>query len=281
MFWGGVAGLTLAACATRGSTWINQPLTETDEGEASHFEPPPERRARPSAERYRVRVIGGEEEPEVAREQRIDGERLQGRVLGIFRNTYYDFPSEGEYSGDEVTLFDSRCEPIKAVNKGFHDRVCVQGSGLLSTGTPISFARRDCECAARCPKTDQRICFDALDKLEYPWGRGALGKPITPLLTVAVDDSVIPMQEPIYIPEYDGLPRDPEERSFHDGCFIAQDRGMRVKGRHVDIFTGHSSITLLYNRLVPSNQGVTVVLDSPRCQRAEGVSLSASSSESP
>ena len=55
---------------------------------------------------------------------------------------------------------------------------------------------------------------------------------------------------------------------LHDGCFIAQDRGVRVKGEHVDLFTGHREITALWNRLVPSNRGVTVIVDHPRCARA-------------
>ena len=64
------------------------------------------------------------------------------------------------------------------------------------------------------------------------------------------------------------MPRDPEGRAVHDGCFIAQDRGLKVKGQHIDVFTGHRSVTLLWNRRVPSNRGVTVVVDSPRCSRA-------------
>ncbi len=86
-----------------------------------------------------------------------------------------------------------------------------------------------------------------------------------------MDTSVVPLGTAVYIPEFDGLPRDVERDSFHDGCFIVQDRGVRVKGKHVDVFTGHHAITELWNHLVPSNKGVTVVLDSPHCARAENV----------
>jgi 3D (Asp-Asp-Asp) domain-containing protein len=147
--------------------------------------------------------------------------------------------------------------------------VCVQGSGILSSGSTVSFAKRDCECASICPRTQQRICFDELDPKSYPWGRGATGRAITPELTVAVDSDVIPLETPIYIPEFDGVPRSRDGRATHDGCFIAQDRGVRVKGNHVDLFTGQRSVTELWNALVPSNKGVTVVLDSPRCARAQ------------
>lgn len=64
------------------------------------------------------------------------------------------------------------------------------------------------------------------------------------------------------------MPRDAESSGLHDGCFLAQDRGLRVKGKHVDVFTGHPSMTRLWNKLAPSNDGVTLVLDSPKCARA-------------
>jgi 3D (Asp-Asp-Asp) domain-containing protein len=188
-------------------------------------------------------------------------------MVGTFRNTYYDFPNEKDFSGKKVKLMSVDCSEIGSVALGFHDAVCVQGSGMLASGTPVSFARRDCECARVCPRTEQKICFEAVDPRLFPWGRGALGKPITPLVTAAVDDSVIAMGTVMYIPEYDGMPRDMSEEAAHDGCFVAEDRGLKVKGKHVDIFTGRESMTRLWNERMPSNQGVTVVLDSPRCAR--------------
>jgi 3D (Asp-Asp-Asp) domain-containing protein len=193
---------------------------------------------------------------------------LEGKVLGKFRNTYYDFPSELDFDGETVELKNPKCETIARVRRGFYEAVCVQGSGTLRQGTTVSFAKRNCACAEICPRTDQKICFDALEAKDFPWGRGATGKAITPLLTVAVDIEVIPLGTAIYVPEYDGLPRDPDQQAQHDGCFMAQDRGLKVKGQHLDVFTGHSAMTRLWNRLVPSNEGVTVVLDSPRCARA-------------
>lgn len=194
--------------------------------------------------------------------------KLEGKVLGTFKNTYYDFPSESDFEGEQVSLMNATCKPIVSVPRAFYESVCVQGSGTLKSGGTVSFAKRDCSCAAVCPRTNQQICFDLLDKQQFPWGRGATGKGITPLLTVAVDSSVIPLGTPLYIPEYDGVARDPSGTTKHDGCFVAEDRGLAVKGEHVDIFTGHREITQLWNRLVPSNRGVTVVVDSPKCKRA-------------
>lgn len=199
--------------------------------------------------------------------RRVMDQPVSGRVLGRFRNTYYDFPVETDYGGDKLSLHNAQCQPIAQVHREFFEALCVQGSGQLASGSAVSFNRRDCACAELCPRTKQRICFDALDSGKYPWGRGATGAPITPLLTVAVDSSVIPLGTALYIPEYRGLPLDSSRKSLHDGCFVAQDRGLRVTGQHVDIFTGQRAMTELWNALVPSNNGVTVVLDSPACAR--------------
>ncbi len=237
------------------------------------------------AQQYRVRSIGGDDGPaEMAGLPggglpRLSARHLDGRVLGTFRNTYYDFPSERQFEAPGTlrsVLKDAACKPIAEVSKAFHDTLCVQGSGRLASGQTVSFAKRDCACAEVCPKSGQRICYEALRPEAFPWGRGATGRSITPLLTVAVDTSIIPLDTAIYIPEFDGAPRGLEGQAKHDGCFIAQDRGVRVVGNHVDIFMGEPALTKLYNALVPSNQGVTLVLDSPRCARA---SVSAEASQ--
>jgi 3D (Asp-Asp-Asp) domain-containing protein len=186
------------------------------------------------------------------------------RKPDTFRNTYYDFPSEGAGKKD-AKVFDAACAPIADVTRTFHDKVCLQGSGKLATGETISFAKRDCACALECPKSGQKICFEKLDPKKFPSGRGALGQPVTPLKTIAVDDKVIPMGSSVYIPEYDGMPKGSGK---HDGCFVAEDRGSKVVGNHVDIFTGDPATTEAWNKLVPSNSGVHLELGSPRCKAA-------------
>ena len=218
----------------------------------------------PTSGRGRVRIIG-----RAARsDDRSEADRTGGggRVLGTFRNTYYDFPNEADHAGPVVSLMNASCEPITMVPRGFYEAVCVQGSGSLKAGGTVSFARRDCACAEVCPRTGQRICFDALDRATFPWGRGAAGTPITPLRTIAADTAVLPMGTVVYIPDLDGAPRD-ETGDTLDGCFVVEDRGMKVKGEHVDIFTGEPAQTAMLNERVPSNRGVTVVVDAPRCAR--------------
>jgi 3D (Asp-Asp-Asp) domain-containing protein len=191
--------------------------------------------------------------------------RDAGQSLGTFRNTYYDFPREQDYTGPFVPLFDARCRRLATVPVGFHDSLCVQGSGQLKSGRTVSFARRACSCARRCPRTAQHICFEALDPMVYPFGRGAAGRAITPLSSVAVDSTLIPLGTSLYIPEYVGLPLSNGDSSGHDGCFVAQDRGIGIVGAHVDIFTGEEAMTRRWNSLVPSNRGVTLFTDSPLC----------------
>ena len=189
---------------------------------------------------------------------------LGGKLLGTFRNTYYDFPAEIEFSGEMTPLMNKSCQTIAQVPKGFHDAVCVQGSGTLTSGATVSFSRRDCSCAALCPRTQQKICFDRLDPVQFPFGRGAQGTAITPLRTIAVDSQQIPLGSWVYIPEYDGVARRINGPP-HDGCCKAEDRGLKVKGKHVDIFTGRSDVTKHLNNRVPSNQGVHVYLSTARC----------------
>jgi 3D (Asp-Asp-Asp) domain-containing protein len=278
----GVWCWVFTACSTAGSVWMAQPLGEgddslelgeelpaADEPPAAHTRTvPPTRKIQGTAPIQARPVVSIDANAHPPRLPPAPGP-LQGRVLGSFKNTYYDFPNEADYQGPTVGLMNGGCERIKSVPRPFFEAVCVQGSGRLTSGATVSFNRRDCACAEVCPRTGHRICFDTLDMASYPWGRGATGQAITPLLTVAVDTKVIPINTPVYIPEFDGLPRDPEYRAMHDGCFIVQDRGVGVQGAHVDVFTGHPSMTRLWNKLVPSNQGVTVVVDSPRCARAE------------
>lgn len=198
-------------------------------------------------------------------EAKADRPTLAVRTVEVemFRNTYYDFPSESGGTKD-ATLFDASCQTIAQVPTAFHDAVCLQGSGRLATGETVSFAKRDCPCARVCPRSGSRICFEKLDPKLFPTGRGAAGKPVVPLRTIAVDTNVIPLGEVVFIKEFSGVQL-PDGQSL-DGCFKAEDRGSKVVGRHVDVFTGSPSMTRVLNDLVPSNQGVSVDIGAARCR---------------
>ena len=191
--------------------------------------------------------------------------RTSERVLGVFRNTYYDLPHEADYSGATVSLMSAGCSPIASVPRPFFEHACVQGSGALRSGRIASFARRDCGCAEVCARTGQRICFELLDSRSFPFGRGAAGRAIRPLVTVAADTRVLPFGTAIYVPEFDGVPLGEASTEKHDGCFVVEDRGAWIVGAHIDVFTGSEKETAFLDRVLPSNRGVTVVVDARRC----------------
>jgi len=233
------------------------PTEDTEDDDVDPRRSPRREHASSTAPGVAAPIRGREHRP--AASERPDDER------SLFQLTYYDFPTERRGPRDAV-LYDARCAPIADVTQAFHDQVCVQGSGRLASGATVSFARRDCECASACPRTGQHICFEKLDRESFPHGRGAMGRAITPLYTVAVDASVIPLGTSVFIPELMGLPR--EDGSPHDGCFIAEDRGLRVVGHKVDVFTGDAATTATWSgRLAPSH-GVHVLLRDPRCSGA-------------
>lgn len=259
----GVSAPFVSACGGGlggGTKWVEQPLVDDERTSGI-----PEIEGSPAgggaASRPGSRTLGG---PRTRVANEADRSGGGGRPLGTFRNTYYDFPREADHTGAAISLMNATCQPIAQVPRSFYEAVCVQGSGSLKRGGTVSFSKRDCACAEVCPRTGQRICFDALDPTTFPWGRGAAGTPITPMRTLAADTSVLPMGTVVYIPELDGAPRN-ESGDAMDGCFVVEDRGLRVKGEHVDIFTGHPANTALVNERVPSNQGVTVVVSAPKC----------------
>ena len=48
-------------------------------------------------------------------------------------------------------------------------------------------------------------CFEQLDVAEHPFGRGNKARPLIPFKSVAIDPRLVPIGEPLYIPEFDGM----------------------------------------------------------------------------
>lgn len=252
--------ITVSSCVeTRGSAWMKQPLVPDDEPGSLIGAQDGYRRD------TRNRSIGKPPRTTKPRDPAVGGSHAPaGRSLGVFHNTYYSFPNEAEYGGATTTIFDARCQPIAEVPKEFHDKLCVQGSGRLASRRTVSFAKRNCSCAARCPRSGQKICYEALDPAEFPWGRGATGKPITPFRTIAVDSNVIPLGTVVFIPAYVSVPM--PGGALHDGCFVAEDRGLKVVGHRVDVFTGGEATTDDWNQRINTGQGVEIFVSHPGCE---------------
>ena len=134
--------------------------------------------------------------------------------------------------------------------------VRLEGSMLMEDGRVISYAGK-CDYG-------YGTCFEQLDIAEHPFGRGARKRPIVPFKSVAVDPRLVPIGEPLYIPEFDGmlLP----DGSLHDGCVRADDTGGGIKKRKMDFFVvTYGNFRFLLDQL----QGVTWItphIEAPRCE---------------
>jgi 3D (Asp-Asp-Asp) domain-containing protein len=102
----------------------------------------------------------------------------------------------------------------------------MEGSGHTVDGRVINYS-------GKC-NYGYGTCFEVLDPKSHPYGRGAGRRALVPFKSVAVDPKFIPIGEPLYIPEFDGvmLP----DGSFHDGCVRADDTGGGIKKKKMDFF---------------------------------------------
>ncbi len=183
-----------------------------------------------------------------------------------FAHTYYFTPSEADYGAGEVSrlpVYDSACGVIARVPERFFAELRMQGSGRLADGRTVSFVSGGRDCDGEPSGT---LAFESLSARRFPWGRTASGTAVRPLRSVAVDRSVIPLGTPLRIAEFVGLPLGRAGEGTHDGCFVAEDVGGGVRGRHIDVFAGTSRLARVWNQAVPTRSGVTVEVDAPECQ---------------
>ena len=186
--------------------------------------------------------------------------------LKPYENTYYYFPKETDFEHEDlVPIHDQRCNVIRDVPRAFFDQLKLQGSGRIADGRTVSYASHNCECPDGIDDNGHSFCFDVLSKKRFPWGRGALGTAITPLRTIAVDRKVITLGTPVFIADYVGAPT-MKKGEPHDGCFVASDVGGWVRGNHIDVYTGSKSNMRKWNKLVPTRDGISVLVDAPQCQ---------------
>jgi 3D (Asp-Asp-Asp) domain-containing protein len=132
----------------------------------------------------------------------------------------------------------------------------LEGSALMADGRVINYAGK-CDYG-------YGTCFEQLDVDEHPFGRGAGLRPLIPFKSVAIDPRLVPIGEPLYIPEFDGLVL--PDGSIHDGCVRADDTGGGIKKRKMDFFVvTYGNFRFLLDQL----QGVTWItphIEAPRCE---------------
>jgi len=151
-----------------------------------------------------------------------------GYPLGEFRLTLYWVALETDYLFDDsdTMLYTQWGFPLGTFPERFVAEVTMEGTALLADGRILNFD-------GRC-RYGTGYCFDSLPRDRHPLGRGVRNRPLEPFRSVAVDPDVIPIGEPVYLPELDGLVL-PDGR-LHDGCVRADDQGGGIKDRKVDLF---------------------------------------------
>jgi 3D (Asp-Asp-Asp) domain-containing protein len=186
-----------------------------------------------------------------------DVEEWALRFYWLAREDDFNDPEEIAYADrDAVELYTPRGLFLAAVPDRFAWELRMEGSGLLSDGRIINYAGA-CDYG-------YGTCFEALDIKRFPFGRGARRRTLTPFKSVAVDPLVVPLGDPLYIPELDGIPL--PDGSVHDGCVRADDTGGGIKKQKMDFFVvtyGNFRILLseLWNRQV-----ITPHVQAPRCE---------------
>jgi 3D (Asp-Asp-Asp) domain-containing protein len=131
----------------------------------------------------------------------------------------------------------------------------LEGSGLMRDDRVVNYT-------GAC-KFGYGTCFEQLDVTDFPFGRGAGLRPLIPFKSVAVDPRVVPLGEPLYIPEFDGMVL--PDGSIHDGCVRADDTGGGIKGRKLDFFVvTYGNFRMLLDELLGVSW-ITPEVESPRC----------------
>ena len=166
-----------------------------------------------------------------------------GRGAAVPLNTWVElYTQEGYYFG--------------RVPERFAWALRLEGSGLMMDGRVVNY-KGPC-------KFGYGTCFEQLDIGVHPFGRGAGQRPLIPFKSVAVDKSVIPIGEPLYIPEFDGLQL--PDGSIHDGCVRADDTGGGIKKRKMDFFVvTYGNFRFLLDQLL-NVTWITPHIEAPRCE---------------
>lgn len=174
-------------------------------------------------------------------------QRIPDRVL--------DIQQVGTAVGQQ-DLYTSDGTFLTTATASFVEELKMEGAGWLADGRVINFA-------GRC-RFGVGTCFEVLDAKRYPFGRGAMLRPLVPWRSVAVDRKLIPIGETLYVPEFDGmlLP----DGSRHDGCLRADDVGGAIRRRKIDFYVTYLENFLWVYRQQQGNRYFTPHIESPRCQ---------------
>ena len=199
----------------------------------------------------------------------VDDQQWALRFYWLTRETDYDDSIAGIGNngrtprGGACRMAANRWVELYTVEGFFFGRVSeryacslkLEGSGLMRDDRVVNYT-------GSC-KYGYGTCFEQLDVGDYPFGRGAGQRPLVPFKSVAVDPRIVPLGEPLYIPEFDGLAL--PDGSIHDGCVRADDTGGGIKGKKLDFFVvTYGNFRVLLDALL-GVQWITPEIEAPRC----------------
>lgn len=179
-----------------------------------------------------------------------------GHDIGPHRLSVYWIAHERWFKGTKRTPLYSHGKRLAWVSKSFAKAVRMQGSGVLRNGWLVQYK-------SKC-KRSRMYCLNVrvLSRKAFPSSVGAAGRPLRPLRSLAVDTRQIRFGTRLYIPVLGRMITRRGRR--HNGCFVAHDRGGRIRGARLDLFAGHRGIyrRYLHGRLP---RHVQVYINHPRC----------------
>ena len=157
---------------------------------------------------------------------------------------------------EEVEVYTPRGFYLGEFSASFVKALRLEGSGVLSDGRVVNYG-------GNC-RYGEGTCFREVDSDTYPYGQGAGKRPLVPYRSVAVDPRVVPIGEPLYIPELDGL-RFPNGM-IHDGCVRADDTGGAIRERKLDFFVVSRRNFKEINYALAGMSKISPEIEHPRCQ---------------
>ncbi len=189
-----------------------------------------------------------------------DSQSLLGSGIGNFKLTYYWIVYEQEFPGrPAVPLYTTDGKVIAVVTDRFAERVTMEGTGVLRDGRIVNL-HEECDFATH------GWCFLDVDRDAAPFGYGSYD-PLRPFRTLAVPSDEIPRGTVVYVPDFDGMPLPTDEGGFdfHDGCFVVEDTGWSLHGKHIDLFALAEAHYKALDERMKGRERVSVFLDSPLC----------------
>lgn len=178
-----------------------------------------------------------------------------GQDAGSYRLTVYWLSNERHYAGaKQVSLYDGGLQ-IARVSKKFAHSLRFQGSGLLRDGTLVQYRSLCKRGGTGC------LQVRVINQQIYPSGVGAAGVALQPLRSIA-SDRHFPFGTSLYIPDLGHILR--QNGQEHNGCFVVHDRGGRIRGQRLDLFTGSRQVfRRFFRQSIP--RYVRVYTHHPQC----------------